>query len=383
MGENWRDYLPAFFAAAVLLAVSVIKALRIVPEVRWDDFETVTNTVMFGAAVVSLFCVGLPAKRDDERRLGGVLSNLMVSLLAFPLNIAVFEHIIDWVHPLNAPWGGHIAWLLCMVIQLLLLSGLGELLLGWERNFRGWLGRRKNDIGAVFIHTKNVIKQNDKGVITILGVIVLLWVLYLTGNVLDTGTLDVLARPGTLGEEMLFWFASIMFGTFLYIAPSMFSKAKEAVRILDPKKMPVAFVAVALLMLLFALSNQLGMWGGVLVALVGVAGLVGLWLKKRHQPSTPDQPDTPIQLGTPDQPDTPTQLGTPPQPVPKTRLTNLRDVVVVALAFLAPLLLTGFMTVCSSDGQAFIAGDKTEFTTWLNFGEAYLSVAGALLNLFI
>lgn len=362
MGRNWRDYLPAFFAAAVLLAAAVIKALRIVPETRWDDFETVTNAVMLGAAAVSLFCVGLPTKKDNKRRLGGVLSNLMVSLLAFPLNIAVFEHLIHWAHPLNGLWGGHAGWFLCMVIQLLLLSGLGEILLGWMKKFLAWVGRRTKDLGEAFTLTVEAIKRNDKGIITILGTSTALWVLTLIGKVLGAGTLDVLSRPGTLGEGMLLWVVSIIIGTFLYIAPAMFRKARKAVRTLEPKKLLAAFAVVAVLVPLAALSNQLGAWGGVLAALAGAAGLAGLWLKKHHQPSTPPQPGT--------------------LPGPKKRLTNPRDVVVVVLAFLAPLLLTGVITVCSSAGQTFVAGDKAEFKTWLNFGEAYLSVAGTLLDLF-
>lgn len=352
------DYLPAFLAVAVLLIVSAFKALRIIPGTQEHDFETVTNAAMFGTAVVSLFFAGLPAKRDSERQLGGVLSNLAVSALAFLINIVVFEHVIDWEHPLNDLWGGHAGWFLWMVIQLLLLSGLGELLLGWIRKFLAWLGRRKDGLGKASVQIMDTIKRNDKGIITILGTSVLLWVLYLSGKVLATGTVDVLAYPNTLKEGMLLWVVSIIIGAFVYSSPLMFRKVKSAVDTLNPRKMLTAFMAAAILMLLFfVLLNQLGVWGGVLAVLAGAVGLTGLLLEKHHRTSTPSQHSS------------------------KSCVINPRDMVIVVLAFLAPLLLTGALTICSSAGQVFIAGDKTEFTTWLNFGEAYLNVAGALLNL--
>lgn len=127
----WRISVPAFAATAVLLTAVLVDVRMTMTGRSGYHIDTIFNAIFIGIAILGFFLVGLPTKMQNERRLAGLLSNLLVSMLAFPMNIAVFGHKVNWTSPLEDLWGGHIGWLCSAVLQILLLSGLGEQLLSW------------------------------------------------------------------------------------------------------------------------------------------------------------------------------------------------------------------------------------------------------------
>lgn len=113
-----RDGIPAFMAAAVLLAATGLEARMVNTGRLGYRVDIIFNMLLACIAVFSIFLIGLPAKRRPERQPVGLLSNLLISILAFLMNIAVFGHEINWHAPLENLWGRHIGWLVCAILQI-------------------------------------------------------------------------------------------------------------------------------------------------------------------------------------------------------------------------------------------------------------------------
>ena len=66
MWMKWKNGIPAFLAALIILVVQAVNILGRVPQQHRVNFEIMSNAFMLIVAVVSFFWIGLPSKGSSE-----------------------------------------------------------------------------------------------------------------------------------------------------------------------------------------------------------------------------------------------------------------------------------------------------------------------------
>ncbi len=95
MNRIWRDGMPAFAASITLLLAAIVEVWMPSTGSLGYHVDTIFNAVFVVIAVLGGVVIGLPAKEQSERWLAALVSNLLIPILAFPMNIAVFGHKIN------------------------------------------------------------------------------------------------------------------------------------------------------------------------------------------------------------------------------------------------------------------------------------------------
>ena len=123
---NWRkrDGCLAFSAVLALLVVEALRLRGVIPNVV--EVEIICNIVMLAIAIAGLFFLGHP---PEKKIVSCVLGNMVVSLMATIMNIDVFGHAIRLTHLVEDLLSWHALWIGFAVLQLLVLSSSGKLLL--------------------------------------------------------------------------------------------------------------------------------------------------------------------------------------------------------------------------------------------------------------
>jgi len=365
MDQIWRDGVPAFAAAAVLLAAALVEVWMAAVGRSGYRVDIIFNVVFVGIAVLGSILVGLPARRQNERMLAGLLSNLLVSILAFPMNIAVFGHRINWSAPLEGLWGGHIGWLFCAALQVLILSGLGGQLMNWLRGLLR-LGTQVVDIvGRGISEVIGFIRTHDRGIIAIMTVSTASWVVFLAGKIYHAGTGEALGDTDTLVRGLLVWIACVLTGTVVYTAPLFIRSVREAVRASSPRRLLIAVLAVIALAVLSAVLPSLleaaGLLMTVLIVPLCMAGLImagATWRIRRNR-----------------------RLEA--QNTRQAHAINLWDLAIVLLAFcVAPLALLNVATALSPEGQEILGRGQVDMKTCLDYFAACCNAASAVMQMF-
>lgn len=369
MSRIWRIGIPAFAAAAVLLAAALVEVWMTTTGRLEYHIDIIFNIVFVGIAVLGCVLVGLPTKTQSEWRLVGLLSNLLISILAFPMNIAVFEHKVNWNNPLEDLWGGHIGWLFCVVLQILILSGLGEQLMSWGRRLLTLGAQAVTAVGQVVRQGVSVIveaiRTHDKGVITIMTVSAVVWAAFLACKVYHTGTCEVLTDTDTLVGSMLVWLACVLTGVVVYTAPLILQMVRTAVRDSDPRRILIAVIAVIALVILSTALPPLLEAAGLLVTLFIVplclACLIigsAAWRVRRNR-----------------------RLER--QNIRSRHTINPLDLAIVLLAFcVVPLVFLNVATALSPQGQIILSRGQVDVTNCLDYITACCNVASAVIQMF-
>lgn len=358
MGRIWRIGIPAFAATAVLLAATLVKDWMTMTGRLGYHVDTIFNIVFVGIAVLGGVLIGLPTRTQSEWRLAGLLSNLLVSILAFPMNIAVFGHKVNWSIPLKDQWGGHIGWLFCIVLQILFLSGLGEQLMILGVRIVTVVSR---GVSAIVEY----IRMHNMGVIAIMTVSTLVWAVFLACKVYHKGTCEVLADADTLMGSLLVWITCVLTGAVAYVAPLILQMVREAVRVLNPRRVLIAVIAVIVLVVLSAALPSLLKMAGLLVTLFIVplclACLIiwgAVWRVRRNR-------------------------WLERQNIRPTHTINPLDMAVVLLAFcVVPLVFLNVATGLSPQGQEILSRGQVDMINCLDYITACCNVASAVIQMF-
>lgn len=364
MSRIWRVGVPAFAAVIVLLAAVLVEVWMTMTGRLEYHVDIIFNIVFVGIAVLGGILVGLPTKTQNEWRLAGLLSNLLVSILAFPMNIAVFGHKVNWSIPLKYLWGGHIGWLLCAALQILFLSGLGEHLMSWVRRLLALGVRVTTAVGRGVSEVVEAVRTHDQGIITIMTVSTVVWAVFLAFKVYRTGTGEVLADADTLVGSLLVWIACILTGAVVYTAPLIIRRVRETVRVLNPQWLLIALLAVIALAVLSAalpsLLEAAGLLMTVLIVPLCLAGLImggAIWRIRRNR-----------------------RLEA--QNLRPAHTINPWDLAIVLLAFcVAPLTLLNVATALSPEGQAILGRGQVDMNTCLDYFAACCNAASAVMQL--
>lgn len=352
MNYNRRDGIPAFVAAAVLFAAALIEDWITVTGKSGYHIDTIFNIIFIGIAILGGILIGLPAKRQNDRKVMSLLSNLLVSILAFPMNIAVFGHKINWSDPLKNLWGGHIGWLFCSILQILCLSKLGEQLMYWVQRLPMLVIQT---IAAI----AEFIKKHDKIIILIITIDTVIWTMFLTCKVCYTGIYETLTIS-TFADSLFFWIICALIDVVVYTIPFILKGLSIAIKDLDSKKilflLMVAVVSVALYFTLPFVLETMGFWVTALVVPLGLIGLIigNITYKTRRLKKKGAQP-----------------------------YINSRDMTVVLLAFFViPLLFLNTTTVLSDEGQKIIKQDPVTMKTYIDYIIACCNTASSVMQLF-
>lgn len=125
MKQNLKNASPAFAAILIVLIVGSINILGYVPSNQQNNFENMSNIMLLATALAG-FLLAIPSVKSGGRDLFIFLGNILVSVMAFPMNIIVFGHTIQLDCFWESLWGWHIGWVICAMIQIYVLSGRGE-----------------------------------------------------------------------------------------------------------------------------------------------------------------------------------------------------------------------------------------------------------------
>ena len=359
MKNKIQNGIPAFLAISVLLAAEIIKISEVVPERQQNNFEIMSNVVMLIVAAVGFLLWGLPSLSGSSCSVGKIFSNIVVSVMAFVMNIDVFESAIRHNYLLEDLWGWHTCWIICILLQILFLTGLGRVICGQIRILINIINNMIKVLENLFSILLDAMKRNQ---FQILFVVIgfLFWGVFF-------GTLCRSKSPADIFSDISFWKSSALLWIFyfmvaflLYIVPSVFQRVKATIQNTSGK-----VILMGTLLFFFAiLTNVLPSLLQALAVVISIpATLTGsLWIvvKKVHSSGT----------------DIENKYVKPEYNKPK-------YVLIILLYFVGiPLTLLFFVTFLWAGGSDIIEQDPTNITSWLDFLGTVAEVAKALLNLF-
>lgn len=364
MKGKWigRIWLPAICAILILLIIGIIDLLGFVPVEQKDKLEFLSNSALFAVAVLG---IGLRGSRN----LNDMISNMAVPAVAFSMNIGVFHHNIRVEHLWTDIWGIHFGWLLCLIVQLLLLTGLGRLLLSWIGNLLKWGLGISREIGTVITKMAVVIKQADGSVLLVMIGGTVLWCVYLCIQIRARGMAVVLSEAGFAWKSAIFWIAWIVVCFLLYIFLPVCRKSVDGIREMGGKNV-LAIVALAAFLILMGRISSLVNTAVFLavVLLTWCVGCFAMWrIMKKMYKVTIAKINRKAGAGS-----------------QKEEIkVNSKDVMVVIISFVfVPLGVIILMTAALPGGKEMIAGQGlSDAAAWMDFLGATVETAGKLLEI--
>ena len=175
--------------------------------------EVICNILMFLIVLVSFFCVGMPSRNIGLNNPENVFSNVIISVISFPMNIDVFENTIHMDQIFSDLWGWHIFWIMCVIVQILLLSCLGEKLLYLIQECLKWAKKNIAMLGNIISGIIQEIERGVKtaGLIIIIGTV--LWGIFLYRGIYAQGMHTFFSDKSFLLGSMQIWLICF----FIYI----------------------------------------------------------------------------------------------------------------------------------------------------------------------
>jgi len=250
---NWKRAFPALTAAGIALIAQAVRIFwRGAPPEQWDRVGIFCNVLLLALCVFGWFWPDLLLGGGAG---GGVFANVAVSLIAFPMNTGVFDCPLRQASFWSDLWGRHLLWMIWIVIQLLILTGLGglllgqcRLLLGQCRALLGWGRKLAGMLGDTVSKLAGFIQGRDKGMLLAVAVGALVWVVFLRRR-LSAGDsiLDVCAQ--FLQYCVVYFFVVL----FVYLLPAVVAAARNGM----PAFSGGIVLAVAVLIAVAAMSKFL------------------------------------------------------------------------------------------------------------------------------
>ena len=355
MKQGCKNGSPAFFAILVLFIVEIINISGTVPLPQKNNFEAMSNFTMFTVALAGFFVLGLPSRKNRCGDWGSFWGNIAVSAIAFLMNINVFEHTIQLEHLPENLWCVHMLWVICVIVQFLLLTGLGgwllqliKTLLTWEKKVIGWVENNCSDFA-------DLVKNSDKRVVLTISIGFILWGVFLINQIRIRGKSAVFSDTDFWWNSIWMWLTIITISYLLHMVPLVFTKNIEAIKALNGK----AVLAVTVFVLLAAAANVLPSLLQTIMIIISfpivVMGILLIVIKKINNRDGQGFKDR-----------------------------NLKDVSIVLFCFVGlPLTIIFLATLLIGNNSENITQDPTNITAWLEFFKAAAETADSLLNLFI
>lgn len=364
MKQGIKICILPLFASLIFIASALIKTVEIVSPSQWNKFEMMSNAFMLVVVVAGISLGALPDKAVSEEKAVNVLNNVVVSGIAFCMNVTVFEHEIRRNQLLDSLWGWSMGWIVLAVIQVLLLSGLGKKLLAQICAFLIWCKSIIGLVREIGSDLLNTIRQNKNISLVIIagfilwGVYIGIWIYVSSASAVFTGT-DIFEKSVWL------WVTYSVICILACGVRESLKKIKEIIESLNGKKILIALAVMVLLVIAGVIPFVRKVL--VIIFLIPLAAMGLLWFvvrtmdkKRKNTENDNHQGEDPASI-------------------------NLKDLVVVAISMpgipLAVICFEAWLQIYG--GQSIVAeGAETGFM-WLDFVNAAGDVAKRLLELFI
>lgn len=357
---NWRkrDGYLAFSAVLALFVVEMLRLCGVISNVV--EVEIICNIVMLVIAVAGLFFLGHP---PEKKVVSCVLENMAVSLMATIMNIDVFGHAIRLAHLVEDLLNWHALWIGFAILQLLVLSSLGKLLLKQISEILEWGKRVIVLIGATILDIAKHIKESDKRIRLIVIVGILLWAGYWGIQIRATDVQTVLFSVDFWQKSLLFWLIYLVIVVLIYLLPAIQQKSKEALLKIDAKKVLAGIICVGVVLILPFILKVISM-------AVVLAGL--LFSNVNRAMKKDEDKDKETERHNLNENHNPSQISI--------RRTDAAAAIIFFVVI--PISLVFFIALATPEGKELLSEKISEATTWLEFGNEFLNVTNEFLDLF-
>ncbi len=163
-----KSWFPTFASVFVFIVIAFLDICGFIPTQQRLQFEILCNSIMILLAVLGLWIEQNPTDPDSKPKSNpkNILGNVLISVIAFPMNIDIFGHTIRSDRFLSDLWGWHLFWLIFGIVQILVLSELGHILLQQVQNLVSGLQEWGKDVvtplGKVVIDLADSLYQSNK-----------------------------------------------------------------------------------------------------------------------------------------------------------------------------------------------------------------------------
>lgn len=353
MRNKIKNGMPAFLAIGVFALIEIINIFDFVPEHQRYNFEIMSNILMLIVAAVGFFLMGFPPSSDSGRSRGEeIFSNIVVSAMAFAMNIDVFEHTLRRDHILEDLWGWHTCWVICTVLQMILLTGFGKAALYQIKMFLMKIGRIGKALETFFSGLWSMLTYS-KGRFLFVVFGIAIWGAFFANLCRDKSASDILSDMGFWANSVLLWIYYFAVITLVYVLFHVFPKLRAAIQNASGKTVMAITLIFIIAILSSVLSSLLKVLATIILIPASVTGSVWFAVNKINTDSNSAN-DEGVQG----------------------KEINSKDVLLILLCFLGlPLTFIFLMTFLGTDGKSAIVEDPTSFTAWLEFINTVADVA--------
>lgn len=379
-----RNGLPALLAVTLLVLAEALRFFKgLLP--FWGNIEVISNALMLGIAIFFSARERLFEREESSssRRVAWIIS---IPLIAACMNVDVFGHAIRLEHLLPDLWGYHAFWIACAVLQLLILTPLGEELLEqirllWEQliGILSWGRDTVVRLGSIFSSLLDqilaLIEQSSEKMIFIIILGFFLWACWLSTQVPGQDISVLLANVSFLGKNLLVWIYYLLITLLVCLLPSAVKKTKDGLLGLDAKHVIAAVAAISLLAVSAFLLPFLA---GIAVAMLLLAGALIAFLKWTLKKDRMKFDLT----GSSHEPLEGSGSGEGGAP-PSSTKTSIRmgDLSILLILFMViPLFFVFILALPTTAGQELISKGPSDFTAWIDFGKSALDLISALVS---
>lgn len=345
----------------IFVIVLLFDAIAELSPSQKNHFETLSNGAILINTVVSFFWVGLPLKENNSNVIRNVFGNIVNPVIAFLINISIFDHIIRRGHLLeDLLWGWHICWIACTVVLILFLTESWSKLQSEWKNLWEWGKKIIQLVGAFFQESVELIKETDKVKLLIIAGGMILWGLYFKSKASYERVDVILSDTDFLWRSLLLWAIYIVICRFVRYALHLGkSSGVTNVRIarVNWKKILISLGGIIALLVLSLIYPLLQSALGVIALLEAIPiGIVtGAWRKKKRKKKFNN---TYIYDGKPRE----------------------EDVIVLVISYLViPLFIITLLAFFIFDGDGILVKDEY---TLLDFIGVFMETVNNLLKLF-
>ena len=358
MQHKIKNASAALLAILVLLIVGLISMLEIVQIEHQKYFENISNIIMLAVAVIGFFLTDTFPPQDIERNLGIICSDIMVSGISFLMNINIFGHKINFVQLAEGIWSWHVCWIVCIIVQVFVLLGLGKNLLVLTKIFLTYIVCVGNEFVSFFSDIWKIIRNCNKRMLLVIFGGFLIWIIYGGALCYERGAQTVFSDIDFWGKSVLQW---IYYFIIVFLANNIIPISQKVKQLIF-KTNGMVILGIVLIVMLAVLSNWIPSLQQTVATIlfIPVAAAWLLWriVKKIHERKDYGSNNSPN--------------------------VTLRYVSVILFLFvLLPLIIIFGGTILSADGSNNIGQDPASINSWLEFLTAAAGIAKELIEILI
>ena len=401
-----KSWFPTFASVFVFIVIAFLDICGFIPTQQRLQFEILCNSIMILLAVLGLWIEQNPTDPDSKPKSNpkNILGNVLISVIAFPMNIDIFGHTIRSDRFLSDLWGWHLFWLIFGIVQILVLSELGHILLQQVQNLVSGLQEWGKDVvtplGKVVIDLADSLYQSNKFDLFVSISGLALWTGFLYSQLHGSDMKEILTDSRFYIHNIIFLLSYVIVVIIFHNYLPLFKSIRRAIQQADPKITICtvgAIIALAIAIYFFPTVKSLT---EIFIAILSLPSAILVFLRylftKKDQkllgqkqgaapPGAAGQGQNAAQQENPGQSQDAVQQEIPEQEwqtVQDNEDINKSDLAFVLAVFIIPIIFILLIGITTSSDSPFITSpDLSDATTWLNFLEAAADAARSILEL--